>query len=119
MSEDFLATLTELSELGIYYGYAQVLPTEKLSNWTDEDSKVKPMVMSLGWNPFYKNEKVSAVSVNSIQFGSLLNIIFLQEVHIMHNYPSDFYDHPLRAIVLGYIRPESSYGSLGTEVFFS
>jgi len=27
----------------------------------DEDSKVLPMVMSLGWNPFYKNERMTAV----------------------------------------------------------
>lgn len=31
----------------------------------------------------------------------------------MHEYPSDFYGQPLRAIVLGYIRPELDYVSRG------
>ncbi|KAF9176680.1 riboflavin kinase, partial [Haplosporangium sp. Z 27] len=41
---------------------------------------VHPMVMSLGWNPFYKNEKKSA------------------EVHIMHNFHRDFYGDELRVV---------------------
>ncbi|KAF9374586.1 riboflavin kinase [Podila verticillata] len=44
------------------------------------------MVMSLGWNPFYKNEKKSA------------------EVHIMHNFHKDFYGDDLHVVVLGYIQ---------------
>lgn len=31
----------------------------------------------------------------------------------MHKYHSDFYGHELRAIVLGYIRPELDYTSRG------
>ncbi|KAI1316456.1 riboflavin kinase [Mortierella claussenii] len=57
-------------------------------------STVYPMVMSLGWNPFYKNEKKSA------------------EVHIMHNFHRDFYGDELRVVVLGYIRPELDYTTL-------
>ncbi|GJJ07356.1 hypothetical protein Clacol_001557 [Clathrus columnatus] len=94
MSEDSLDTLRPVSEPGIYYGYAQVLPLANgIDIWTEEDSKVRPMVMSLGWNPFYKNKRISA------------------EIHIMHEYLSDFYNHPLRAIILGYIRPELDYVS--------
>ena len=50
-------------ETGIYFGFASVggNPT----TW--------PMVMSYGWNPFYKNEKRSA------------------EVHIIHQFDQDFY----------------------------
>ena len=33
----------------------------------------------------------------------------------MHEYHSDFYGHELRAIVLGYIRPELDYTSRGTR----
>ncbi|KAF9898030.1 riboflavin kinase, partial [Lobosporangium transversale] len=61
---------------------------------TDRPASVYPMVMSLGWNPFYKNEKKSA------------------EVHIMHNFHRDFYGDELRVIVLGYIRPELDYTTL-------
>jgi riboflavin kinase len=37
-------------DTGIYYGHASV----------GKDSNVYPMVMSYGWNPFYKNEVRSA-----------------------------------------------------------
>lgn len=45
-----------LLETGIYYGYAQV---DKAAPGHDG---VYEMVMSYGWNPYYKNEKRSAVS---------------------------------------------------------
>jgi len=51
------------------------------------------MAMSLGLNPFYKNKQLTA------------------EVHIMHDFKSDFYGYELRALVLGYIRPELDYTS--------
>ncbi|KAF8138692.1 hypothetical protein EV363DRAFT_1314537 [Boletus edulis] len=49
------------------------------------------MVMSLGWNPFYKNQRMTA------------------EIHIMHNFHADFYGYQLKTLVLGYIRPELDY----------
>lgn len=51
------------------------------------------MVMSLGKNPFYKNEHLSA------------------EIHIMHTFSNDFYGREMRVVVLGYIRPELDYTS--------
>jgi len=59
--------MTSVTRTGIYFGYARVhdvvvdtsekveVPQEELETW--------PMVMSLGWNPFYKNEKLTAVSL--------------------------------------------------------
>ncbi|ORY28599.1 riboflavin kinase-domain-containing protein [Naematelia encephala] len=58
-----------------------------------EDSRVWPMVMSVGWNPYFKNEKITA------------------EVHIMHPFQHDFYGHHMSVLVLGYIRPELNYVS--------
>ncbi|KAF9180620.1 riboflavin kinase [Haplosporangium sp. Z 767] len=103
-------------ETGIYYGWAQVVvknkPKHSSSNSKNSllvsgsassstaslathcPATVYPMVMSLGWNPFYKNEKKSA------------------EVHIMHNFHRDFYGDELRVVVLGYIRPEFDYTTL-------
>ncbi|KAF9287018.1 riboflavin kinase [Mortierella alpina] len=101
-------------ETGIYYGWAQVVvknkpehdnSTTSLSTAESASSStsslathcpatVYPMVMSLGWNPFYKNEKKSA------------------EVHIMHDFHRDFYGDELRVVVLGYIRPELDYTTL-------
>ncbi|KAF9404845.1 riboflavin kinase, partial [Podila epigama] len=104
---------------GIYYGWAQVVVNpnkdsdslippatagatpSSISPYSSTSSlatscpaTVYPMVMSLGWNPFYKNEKKSA------------------EVHIMHNFHKDFYGDDLRVVVLGYIRPELDYTTL-------
>lgn len=47
--------------------------------------------MSIGWNPFYKNQHRSA------------------EVHIMHEYGRDFYGEDMRVLVTGYLRPELDY----------
>ncbi|SNX83926.1 related to FMN1 - Riboflavin kinase [Melanopsichium pennsylvanicum] len=59
-----------------------------------QDSQVFPMVMSVGWNPFYKNSHKTA------------------EVHILHEFASDFYGLEIRVVVLGYIRPEYNYDSM-------
>ncbi|KAI6164964.1 hypothetical protein EDD17DRAFT_1894889 [Pisolithus thermaeus] len=67
------------------------------SRLRSEDHQVWPMVMSLGWNPFYKNERMTA------------------EIHIMHKFSDDFYGYNMRALVLGYIRPELDYTSRVTE----
>ena len=36
-----------------------------------------------------------------------------QEVHILHDYPHDFYGKELRVVILGFIRPEYNYAGLG------
>jgi hypothetical protein len=38
----------------------------------------------------------------------------MQEIHIMHPFNADFYGHEMKAIVLGYIRPELDYTSRGS-----
>lgn len=38
----------------------------------------------------------------------------MQEIHIMYPFNADFYGHEMNAIVLGYIRPELDYTSMGT-----
>ncbi|UKZ76621.1 hypothetical protein TrVFT333_004328 [Trichoderma virens FT-333] len=55
---------------------------------------VFPMVMSIGYNPFYKNTVRSA------------------EVHILHGFGRDFYDAHMRLLILGFIREEKDYKSL-------
>lgn len=67
------------------------------SKLTLNDKNVLPMVMSLGWNPFYNNERKAA------------------EVHILHNFPENFYGAHIKFIVLGYIRPELDYTTKGTH----
>jgi len=68
---------------GVYYGFAGLsLP--------DSDS-VYPAVLSIGYNPFYKNDTRSV------------------EIHILHYFHYDFYGAPLNLLMLGYIRPEYDY----------
>ncbi|KAI9672941.1 MAG: riboflavin kinase [Caeruleum heppii] len=98
---------------GVYYGWAglslsrneaseKTRPVEARNGGTvDEDSNanatagdaVYPMVMSIGWNPFYKN------TVRSV------------EVHILHHFPRDFYGAHMNLLILGFIRPEYDYVS--------
>lgn len=59
MNEEALEEMFTEFTTGVYYGWAQVGKTDKT---------VYPMVMSLGWNPYYKNEKRSAVSVIPVPF---------------------------------------------------
>ncbi|GAA5868511.1 hypothetical protein JCM1840_007024 [Sporobolomyces johnsonii] len=82
---------------GVYFGFARVLDPEAASAEPDslsEHQQVWPMVMSIGWNPFYNNDTRTA------------------EVHILHDYPSDFYGKELRVVMLGFIRPEYNYSSM-------
>lgn len=50
-SSEVVDTLPNDMETGIYYGFANV-----------DGGPVYKMVMSIGWNPFYKNVKKSMVS---------------------------------------------------------
>jgi len=63
-----LEPITSAAKTGIYYGYARVhldhKGPEDVGSFGDEDLDVLPMVMSLGWNPFYKNKKLTAVRNN-------------------------------------------------------
>ncbi|KAH8601213.1 hypothetical protein B0O99DRAFT_681245 [Bisporella sp. PMI_857] len=93
---------------GVYFGFAGLLlpaghpalshppssapspPVAKVSeNW-----RTFPMVMSIGYNPFYKNAVRSA------------------EVHVLHDFEKDFYGSEMAISILGYIRPELDYVSL-------
>ena len=102
-------------ESGVYYGFASLnlpphspsppspsssppTPTPDTDTPTAGAEELKrgnifPMVMSIGWNPFYKNE------VRSV------------EVHIVHDFAKDFYGVEMRLCVLGWIRPEYDYVS--------
>lgn len=95
-------------EPGIYFGYCRLSPSQKpqeiklrqdgqqvLFNQgnllADEDLQVWPMVMSIGYNPFYSNKEKTA------------------EIHVVHEFSHDFYGANITYVVLGYIRPELDY----------
>ncbi|KAF5363848.1 hypothetical protein D9756_000840 [Leucocoprinus leucothites] len=94
LPDDSTEEMTAVARTGVYYGYAQVIPPQdKVAEFGKEELAVLPMVMSMGFNPFYDNKKLTA------------------EIHIMHSFQRDFYGYEMRAIVLGYIRPELNYTS--------
>lgn len=62
------------------------------------EASIYPMVMSIGWNPFYQNE------VRSV------------EVHIIHKFKEDFYNALMNLTILGFIRHEQNYDSLESLV---
>ncbi|KAF3426056.1 hypothetical protein E2986_08952 [Frieseomelitta varia] len=66
---------------GIYYGWATI------------NKQTYKMVASIGWNPFYKNEKKTV------------------EIHLIHKFENDFYGKQIKAIFTGYIRPEKDFTS--------
>ncbi|XP_038077074.1 riboflavin kinase-like [Patiria miniata] len=68
---------------GVYCGWASV-----------DHGDVHKMVLSLGWNPYYKNTKKS------------------METHVMHVFKDDFYGCNLSIVILAFIRPEKSFNSL-------
>ncbi|KAH6894408.1 hypothetical protein B0T10DRAFT_435990 [Thelonectria olida] len=83
---------------GVYFGYASLaLPASHPDHPASSSSSafhVFPMVMSIGYNPFYKNTIRSA------------------EVHVLHKFTADFYNVPMRLLILGFIREEKDYKSL-------
>ncbi|XP_069085491.1 riboflavin kinase [Pleurodeles waltl] len=81
--EDVVDSLPSDIATGIYYGWGCV-----------GNGEVHKMVMSIGWNPFYKNTKKSA------------------ETHIIHTFEEDFYGETLSIVIAGYIRPERTFNSL-------
>ncbi|KAJ8413950.1 hypothetical protein AAFF_G00065480 [Aldrovandia affinis] len=52
------------------------------------------MVMSIGWNPYYKNTKKS------------------METHVIHTFKEDFYGEILSVVMVGYIRRERGFDTL-------
>lgn len=104
--------LLEDLDPGVYYGWASVAlsketdPNDKNAkvdfnygkDLGDLADKVFPMVMSIGWNPFYNNTKKSA------------------EVHIIQKFHCNFYGAKIKVAVLGYIRPEQSYDNVDSLI---
>ncbi|EXJ93234.1 riboflavin kinase [Capronia epimyces CBS 606.96] len=91
-----LASHPEL-ESGVYYGWVG-LSLSPSPDTLSSSTAVYPSVLSIGYNPFYKN------TVRSV------------EIHILHDFSHDFYGAALNLLVLGFIRPEYDYVSLDALV---
>ncbi|KAF7332474.1 Riboflavin kinase [Mycena kentingensis (nom. inval.)] len=78
---------------GAYFGWASLrLPPAEGSDLAATEFSIYPMVMSIGYNPFYGNTVRSA------------------EVHVLHDFAGrDFYGVEMRLLIVGFIRPERNY----------
>ncbi|CAH8534619.1 unnamed protein product [Schistosoma turkestanicum] len=83
LEESVVDEIPDSIENGIYFGWA------KLNN-----TPVYKMVMSIGWNPYFKNIKRS------------------MEVHILHNFEENFYGSQIQLIAVKYFRPEYDFPSI-------
>ncbi|KAK7047162.1 riboflavin kinase [Paramarasmius palmivorus] len=90
------------TESGVYFGWASLrLPPSHPDHPTASDTtttttsearfSIYPMVMSIGYNPFFGNTVRSA------------------EVHILHEFRADFYDVEMRLLIMGFIREQKNY----------
>ena len=112
--DDSIIPMSSVTKAGVYYGFAQVSrERDGKTILPEEDGTVLPMVMSLGWNPFYKNERMSAVRTMCVDPTTTTDLL-VKEIHVMHDFGNDFYGHDMKVMVLGYIRPELDYVSRGT-----
>lgn len=69
--------------LGVYWGLVSV-----------NNGPVYGMAMNIGWSPFYKNKEKTI------------------EVHVLKTFEGDFYGQNIKALALGYIRPEADFKSV-------
>lgn len=55
-------------------------------------------VISVGWNPFYKNSEKTI------------------EAHLLHKFDDEFYGSELTVELYGYVRPEANFDSKGINL---
>jgi riboflavin kinase len=94
---------------GVYFGWASLRlpPSHPNQPTTSSDTttttaapetysgfSVYPMVMSIGYNKFYKNMARSA------------------EAHVLHDFGADFYGVEMRLLITGFIREEKDYAGV-------
>lgn len=94
---------------GVYFGWASLRlpPTHPNYPTTSSDTtapelhsglSIYAMVMSIGYNRFYKNTARSA------------------EAHVLHEFGADFYGAEMRLLIVGFIREEKDYADVGALI---
>ncbi|CAI4223778.1 unnamed protein product [Auanema sp. JU1783] len=83
MDDNVVSNLNPSISCGVYYGYGRV-----------NNGQVYDVVLSIGWNPHFKNEKRTV------------------EVHFIHNFDNDFYGANVECLVVGRIRDMRSFSGL-------
>ncbi|CAI7645688.1 unnamed protein product [Penicillium palitans] len=100
---------------GVYYGVVALDPKtyhHETSEGSTSTAVVLPAVLSIGYNPFYKNT-VRSVEIHIMPALTEPSPTAAgQEGHTKFNRLPDFYKTRLNLLILGYIRPEFDYVSL-------
>ncbi|KAE8376079.1 riboflavin kinase [Aspergillus bertholletiae] len=94
-------------EVGVYYGVVALDP----SRFTSE-ATILPAVLSIGYNPFYKNTTRSVEIHIMPPLSSPSPTADGEAGQVKFNKLPDFYGTQLNLLILGYIRPEYDYVSL-------
>jgi len=91
MSNEIEEKLADLVS-GVYYGWAEFIPSPDMEKDEEVQFNTKfPMVMSIGFNPYFNNKYKTA------------------EAHIMKKFEHDFYGSVLKVSILGFIRNEADF----------
>ncbi|EKV04497.1 Riboflavin kinase, putative [Penicillium digitatum] len=100
---------------GVYYGVVALDPKTyhpETSEGSTSTAVVLPAVLSIGYNPFYKNT-VRSVEIHIMPaLAEPSPTATGQEGQTKFNRLPDFYKTRLNLLILGYIRPEFDYVSL-------
>jgi FAD synthase len=90
LPDESITHAASIAKPGVYYGYAQVYSlNDQLSDLPAEDLVVLPMVMSLGWNPFYKNQRMTAVCIACFRQSSTAQTFpFRKSTSCMSSFPT-------------------------------
>lgn len=81
--DNAVATMPVSMDNGVYFGWVNI-----------NNGPVYKMLVSIGWNPYFKNEKKS------------------MEVHILNKFKEDFYGSQIKAVIIGYLRPMLDFNSI-------
>lgn len=83
LSSEALGSKVDDVPAGVYFGWANVA-----------DGPVYKAVLSVGWNPYFKNTHKTV------------------EPHLLHEFSKDFYGSNLQLLICGVLRPEFDFKSL-------
>ncbi|KAB8230591.1 riboflavin kinase [Aspergillus alliaceus] len=99
-------------QVGVYYGVVALDPTKFAYDGKTSEATILPAVLSIGYNPFYKNTTRS-VEIHIMPPLSSPSPTANSDVgQVKFNKLPDFYGTKLNLLILGYIRPEYDYVSL-------
>ncbi|PLB50456.1 putative riboflavin kinase [Aspergillus steynii IBT 23096] len=100
-------------QVGVYYGVVALDPSKfAYAAEPSTSTNILPAVLSIGYNPFYKNTTRSVEIHIMPPLSSPSPTATGEPGHVRFHKLPDFYGTNLNLLILGYIRPEYDYVSL-------